>query len=60
MTEEENGKKLQVHHIVPFFNFADYRKANALKNLVSLCLVCHRREEAKVPAKQMTLFGKLS
>lgn len=38
---------LHVHHIRPFHLFDDYRKANELSNLVTLCPGCHRREDAE-------------
>lgn len=42
LTEEEYGMELSVHHIVPFVYFDDYKLANNLSNLVSLCEPCHR------------------
>ena len=41
ITEEEIGQSLDVHHIKPFRLFDDYKAANALDNLVSLCHLCH-------------------
>lgn len=38
---------LQVHHIEPYMTFASYVEANDLKNLVTLCLVCHKIAEWK-------------
>jgi 5-methylcytosine-specific restriction endonuclease McrA len=37
------GRNLDVHHIRPFrfYGHAEYRKANLLTNLVSLCPSCH-------------------
>lgn len=42
-TEEELGKQLDVHHIIPFrtFGIARYEEANKLDNLISLCPHCH-------------------
>lgn len=42
-TPEQNGKALDVHHIVPFrlFGVERHIEANDLSNLVSLCMVCH-------------------
>lgn len=36
-------KNLQVHHIVPFsqYGLQNYRKANKLENLITLCKTCH-------------------
>ncbi len=47
MHEREMSQQLSVHHIKPFREFAieDYRSANALANLVSLCTHCHKRVE---------------
>lgn len=41
--ERDLGCQLDVHHIRPFSKFGldDYRSANALSNLVSLCRPCH-------------------
>lgn len=42
-TAEVVGRKLDVHHIRPFrcFDPAEYRTANRLSNLVTLCPTCH-------------------
>lgn len=37
---------LPVHHIRPFRLFSDYRDANVLNNLITLCPTCHSSEEA--------------
>ena len=37
-----------VHHIRPFRLFVDYREANRLANLVTLCRPCHRRADAVI------------
>jgi hypothetical protein len=39
------GSHLPVHHIRPFRLFDDYRQANKLKNLRTLCPTCHGIEE---------------
>lgn len=54
-TEAENGRKLDVHHVVPFHNFATAREANRLSNLVALCWPCHRRREHDTDAVQLTI-----
>lgn len=36
---------LPVHHITPFHLFSDYRQANELSNLVTLCPACHSAAE---------------
>jgi endogenous inhibitor of DNA gyrase (YacG/DUF329 family) len=41
--------KLQVHHIRPYRVFnGDYKKANALTNLITLCLSCHLKIEPRI------------
>jgi DEAD/DEAH box helicase domain-containing protein len=51
--DEEQGTLLHVHHIRPFRDYGytpganeNYRVANQLENLVTLCPSCHRRAEA--------------
>lgn len=48
-TEKEYGQELSVHHIIPFRNFnGDWKKANKLNNLISLCEhPCHRNRHSK-------------
>ncbi|MBN1319627.1 MAG: HNH endonuclease, partial [Thermoleophilia bacterium] len=41
-TEQENGRQLHVHHIVPW----EESKDNSLGNLVSLCIGCHTKISA--------------
>mgnify|MGYP000905401927 FL=1 len=56
-TRKQNGKELDVHHVVPFksFNYIpgeneNYLQANELTNLVCLCMRCHRKvERGKLP-----------
>lgn len=56
-TRKQNGKELDVHHVVPFksFNYIpgeneNYLQANELTNLVCLCMRCHRKvERRKLP-----------
>ena len=46
ITEETLGYKLDVHHKIPFRLFSgDYKTANSLDNLISLCRSCHRTVE---------------
>ena len=42
------GQPLVVHHIKPFRLFDDYKKANRLANLITLCHACHRESESKL------------
>lgn len=52
-TKEENGKELDVHHIIPFRKFKykagennNYLQANQLDNLTTLCTNCHSKTKA--------------
>lgn len=46
VTEKELGYKMDVHHKIPFRLFGgDYKTANDLSNLISLCRSCHRTIE---------------
>ena len=40
-----SGDQLHVHHIIPFKSFDDYREANKLQNLITLCASCHHQVE---------------
>ena len=44
----ETNRAHDVHHVVPFRQFASFQEANQLSNLVSLCPTCHRRAETAV------------
>ena len=62
-TQKQNGRSLDVHHLIPFRDFGyiaginnAYIKANALSNLVSLCKSCHKlAEHGKVPIQPYLL-----
>lgn len=43
LTENELGQEVDVHHIIPFFEFGveNHKEANSLDNLVCLCRICH-------------------
>ena len=48
ITEEQLGSQLHVHHIKPRRTFnRDFRRANRLSNLISLCLTCHLMVEPR-------------
>lgn len=49
------ARGLDVDHVVPFHNFNNYKKANALGNLESRCASCHRTKEAARGMVQMML-----
>lgn len=46
LTEEMLGRRLDVHHCIPYGSFASNLGANNLDHLVCLCPSCHRRAEA--------------
>lgn len=39
------ARGLPVHHVTPFHLFTDYRDANKIENLVTLCPKCHGKAE---------------
>lgn len=44
--QPERRNHLHVHHVVPFYKFdGDWKTANALSNLITLCITCHRKAE---------------
>ncbi len=45
---KEQDAEHHVHHKVPFKKFADYRQANQLSNLITLCASCHMKVETAV------------
>lgn len=45
VTEEELGKQLAVHHIIPFRRFQSHTEANRLENLICVCQSCHMKLE---------------
>ena len=54
------GKRmLDVHHIIPLKEFdGDWKRANRLKNLISLCRNCHAKiESGKIPCPPHGSFG---
>lgn len=59
MTAEEHeakwGKLLEVHHIIPFYEFTDHKKANRLSNLVTLCKRCHMAADRAIPQRQLLI-----
>lgn len=60
-TVDEHETNMIVHHIVPFRFFQnDYKKANDLKNLISLCHNCHAKQEShhwhEVPSEYLYLM----
>jgi hypothetical protein len=49
-TEAETESELSVHHLIPFRKFnGDWKKANQLSNLITLCEhPCHRKRHSKM------------
>lgn len=47
ITEQELGRRLDVHHKTPYKNFENDHLANHPDNLVSLCKSCHMSEDRK-------------
>ncbi len=62
ITEELYGQELSVHHIIPFRDFnGDWRNANQLSNLISLCeYPCHRKRHSKSNIKEDFIIYMLS
>jgi len=54
-SEQDIGKKLDVHHIVPFHNFPTAREANRRINLTGLCRACHSIADAETGSRQLSL-----
>ncbi len=44
ITQQENGRNLDVHHKIPYLFSGD----NSIENLVTLCRSCHLQREAKI------------
>lgn len=56
-TRNKNGRKVHVHHIVPYHTFnGNYFLANQLSNLICLCSSCHRQVDAGKPPSPKRLF----
>jgi len=48
--KDQHGTSLHIHHIQPVASFETHDEAHELRNLVSLCVQCHRKWEG-VPLK---------
>ena len=55
ISEQELGRQLDVHHIIPFrkFGLENYKTANCLSNLCSSCPSCHKELEQLDPKEQI-------
>lgn len=51
---EEQGRKLDVHHITPARQFDDPDIRNAMENLITLCVPCHKEWEQMAPLRPDT------
>lgn len=61
VSEDEIGQHLDVHHVKPFREFGyipdqndNYRQANKLSNLLTLCRSCHLKVEPRTPPQIVT------
>lgn len=55
-SESDNGRRLDVHHIIPFHNFKTRSMANARKNLIGLCRSCHAKADAAADHQQSLML----
>ena len=58
LTEDELGKRLHVHHTIPYSRFKSNVEANNLDYLVSVCPSCHGQLEAQL-RRDLPLFADL-
>ncbi|MFC1525511.1 HNH endonuclease [Candidatus Latescibacterota bacterium] len=57
VTEEELGRRLDVHHKIPYRGFRSNVEANKLEHLISVCPPCHQQVEAQV-RRELPLFSQ--
>jgi len=62
IASDEHWRALDVHHIRPFrlFGLLNFRKANRLLNLVTLCNSCHARAEKISACGTITTWAQLA
>lgn len=58
ISEEELGRELDVHHVIPFRTFNNYTEANELDNLKCLCSKCHRIEHSILGGLNLNTYKK--
>ena len=58
LTEDELGKRLHVHHTIPYSRFKSNIEANRLDYLVSVCPSCHGKLEARLRV-ELPLFADI-
>ncbi|MBD05462.1 MAG: hypothetical protein CME24_14060 [Gemmatimonadetes bacterium] len=56
VSEAEMGRKLHVHHRIPYRRFHSNVEANKLEHLISVCAACHQRLEAQL-RRDLPLFA---
>ena len=59
LTEDELGKRLHVHHTIPYSRFKSNIEANRLDYLISVCPTCHGQLEAKL-RRELPLFADIT
>ena len=57
VSEEDLGRQMDVHHVVPFRAFSSSERANREDNLISVCPSCHKKMEEE-GRDNLPLFGK--
>jgi len=57
ITEEELGRRPDVHHRIPFSRFHTNVEANKLEHLISVCPACHQQLEAQL-RRELPLFAR--
>ena len=45
ITQEQHGRALEVHHLIPFHDFLVWEAANHPSNLITLCKSCHTKAD---------------
>lgn len=57
VSEEQLGRRLHVHHNIPFRSFRTNVEANRLEYLISVCSCCHGKLERQL-RKELPLFAQ--
>ena len=57
VTEEDLGRRLDVHHTIPYGRFKSNVEANRLEYLTSVCSACHSQLESRL-RREMPLFNR--
>ena len=56
-TEEDLGRRLDVHHTIPYGRFKSNVEANRLEYLMSVCAACHGQLESRL-RRELPLFNR--